>query len=262
VKDGIEFPAADRISDRVAAALLDRIAKGELAPGERLPGERQLAESLGVSRVSVRAALQRLKTQGFIAAVQGGGTRVVSSAMEMDPPFTEMVRVQSDNLFDLAEIRLVLEAWAAGRAARNATPEQVEEIRRTVERMAEPGRGRLRVRDDAEFHIAIGKASGSAVYTHILSVIRDTLTQLMEFQRHELFGGTEDETIVAQHRVVCEAIARRDPEAATEAMRAHLAWVLDHYHRARPERPDHRASAKTQGGAPAQNQGGAPAQRQ
>ncbi|HSK38856.1 MAG TPA: winged helix-turn-helix domain-containing protein, partial [Arenibaculum sp.] len=72
-----------RVSDRVAARLLDMIAQGHLTPGQRLPGERLLAEQMGVSRVSVRAALQRLKTQGFLAAVQGGGTRVVSSTRDM-----------------------------------------------------------------------------------------------------------------------------------------------------------------------------------
>ncbi|MCR6631522.1 MAG: winged helix-turn-helix domain-containing protein [Magnetospirillum sp.] len=60
-----------RISDRVADSLLARIASGEWTPGQRLPGERQLAEDMGVSRVSVRAALQSLKTQGFVDAVQG-----------------------------------------------------------------------------------------------------------------------------------------------------------------------------------------------
>ncbi|WP_328703023.1 FadR/GntR family transcriptional regulator [Arenibaculum pallidiluteum] len=223
--------AGDRVSDRVATQILDRIARGELTPGERLPGERQLAEQMGVSRVSVRAALQRLKTQGFLAAVQGGGTRVVSTAGDMDPALMAMMRVEATNFYDLAEIRLVLEGWAAGRAARNATPEQVEEIRRTVERMAEAGRGRLRTLDDAAFHLAIGKASGSAIYLHILSVIRDALTHLLEYQRHELFGSSEDDVIIAQHRRVCEAIATGDAEGATAAMRAHLAWVLDHYHR-------------------------------
>lgn len=224
--------AGDRVSDRIATQLLDRIARGEIAPGERLPGERQLAEQLGVSRVSVRAALQRLKTQGFLAAVQGGGTRVVSSARDMDPALLELVRVESGNFYDLAEIRLVIEAWAAGRAARNATAEHVAEIRAAVDRMAEPGRGRLRALDDAEFHLLIGKASGSAVYTHILAVIRDTLTQLLEFQRHELFGQPDaDATIIAQHRVIADAIAAHDPEAATAAMRTHLTWVLQHYHR-------------------------------
>jgi DNA-binding FadR family transcriptional regulator len=171
---------------------------------------------MGVSRVSVRAALQQLKTQGFLTAVQGGGTRVLSTAGDMDPALTEMIRVKFDNLYDLAEIRVILESWAARRAAMNATPEQVAEIGRTV--------------------IAIGKAAGSPIYMHILSVIRDTLTQMLEFHRHELFDRSEDKTVLAQHRAIHRAIDRRDPDAAAAAMTAHLNWVLEHYHAARVRR--------------------------
>ncbi|EWY37467.1 transcriptional regulator [Skermanella stibiiresistens SB22] len=226
----------DRVSDRVATKLLDRIAKGELTPGQRLPGERQLAEQMGVSRVSVRAALQQLKTQGFLAAVQGGGTRVLSTAGDMDGALSEMIRVKFDNLYDLADIRVILESWAARRAAINATPEQVAEIGRTVVAMAQPSRGKLRANDDVDFHIAIGKAAGSPVYMHILSVIRDTLTQMLEFHRHELFDRAEDKIVLAQHRAIHRAIDRRDPDAAAAAMTAHLTWVLDHYHAARRRR--------------------------
>ena len=70
----------ERVADRVAQELLRLIAAGKLAPGERLPGERHLAEMMHVSRVSVRAALQQLKTQGFVASVQGGGTRVLAAS--------------------------------------------------------------------------------------------------------------------------------------------------------------------------------------
>lgn len=226
-----EPPAANRVSDRVAARLLDMIAQGQLAPGERLPGERQLAEQMGVSRVSIRAALQRLKAQGFLAAVQGGGTRVLSSAGDMDPALTEMVRRKLDNLYDLAEIRLVLESWAAGRAARNATADQVDEIERTVEAMARPERSELRGRDDMEFHLAIGRAAASPVYMHILSVVRETLGHMLEFHRYELFGPGHDETVLTQHRVVAEAIRRGDAAAASQAMSAHLTWVLERYQR-------------------------------
>ncbi|HEV7372687.1 FadR/GntR family transcriptional regulator [Arenibaculum sp.] len=220
----------DRVSDRVAARLLDSIARGELTPGQRLPGERQLAEQMGVSRVSVRAALQRLKTQGFLAAVQGGGTRVLSSTRDMDPALTELIRVKLDNLYDLAEIRLVLEAWAAGRAARNATAEHLDEMGRTIGRMADPARLAQRGRDDMEFHLAVGKASGSPVYTHILSVIRETLGHMLDFHRHELFAADDDLTVLEHHRAVHAAIAARDPQRASDAMRAHLAWVLERYH--------------------------------
>jgi GntR family transcriptional repressor for pyruvate dehydrogenase complex len=226
----------DRVSDRVAAKLMDMIARGELTPGQRLPGERQLAEQMQVSRVSVRAALQQLKTQGFLSAVQGGGTRVLSTAGDMDPALSEMIRVKFDNLYDLAEIRVILESWAARRAALHATPEQVAEIARTITAMAQPTRGRLRAADDVDFHVAIGKAAGSPVYMHILSVIRDTLTQMLEFHRNELFDRSEDKAVLAQHRAIHRAIDRHDPDAAATAMTAHLSWVLEHYQAARLRR--------------------------
>jgi len=110
-----------RVSDRVADRILARIASGEWAVGQRLPGERQLAEDMGVSRVSVRAALQTLKTQGLLDAVQGGGTRVVSTAACMDASLAQLVKANHETLADLAEIRGQIEVWAARRAARDYT---------------------------------------------------------------------------------------------------------------------------------------------
>ena len=105
--------APQRISDRVADEIARLIATGRLIPGQRLPGERDLAVRMGVSRVSIRAALQQLKAQGLVSAVQGGGTRVKSSAVELDRPLSELLRLNRENLHDLAEIRAILEVWAA-----------------------------------------------------------------------------------------------------------------------------------------------------
>ncbi|MGE0260587.1 MAG: FadR/GntR family transcriptional regulator [Alphaproteobacteria bacterium] len=228
-----------RVSDRVAAEVLRRISSGQLAPGEKLPGERMLAEQMNVSRVSVRAALQRLQAQGFLSAVQGGGTRVVSPAGDPDPALAELVRLDRTNLRDLAEMRSILEVWAARRAARNATPEQLGEIAATVEKMERGGSDRAtQVAADVEFHHAVAHASGSAVYVRILSVIRDILTAMQEYHRYELFGTPADDAMVqAQHRAAYEAIRRRDPEAAGAAMQGHLDWVLSHY-RQEEERHD------------------------
>lgn len=238
---------AGGVADRVAQTLLDRIAQGELSPGERLPGERQLAQQMSVSRVSVRAALQQLKAQGFVTAIQGGGTRIVSSAAAMDDALTALVRSQIDNLHDLAEIRMALESWAARRAAERAAPEQVAEIRDALEAMAAApprrpvGEGGRRQPDkaveDMRFHFAIGKAAASPVYTHILSVIRDILSQMLDFHRYQLFMKPEDDaTVLRHHRAIFDAIAGHRPEQAETAMRAHLAWVLTHYDEERGRR--------------------------
>lgn len=229
VSDDAPVTAAEapgRISDWVAERILDRIGKGELEPGQRLPGERQLAEQLNVSRVSVRAALQKLKTQGFLMAVQGGGTRVVSSAGGMDGALTEMVRVQLDNLYDLVEIRIQLETWAARRAAERGTPEQIAAIGNIVSSMARPGGNRSA--DDMDFHLAIGRAAGSPVYLHVLSTIRDTLGQMVDFHHSPAFA-VDEERMYQHHVAIHDAVARRQPDEAAEAMREHLAWVLRRY---------------------------------
>ena len=218
--------STQRVSDWVAERILDRIGKGELEPGQRLPGERQLAEQLNVSRVSVRAALQKLKTQGFLTAVQGGGTRVVSSAGGMDGALTEMVRVKLDNLYDLVEIRIQLETWAARRAAERGSEEQIAAIGQIVSSMAKPGGNRSA--DDMDFHLAIGRAAASPVYLHVLSTIRDTLGQMVEFHHSPAFA-IDEERMYGHHVAIYEAVAGRRPDDAAEAMRAHLAWVLRRY---------------------------------
>lgn len=216
-----------RISDWVAEQLLDRIGRGELVPGQRLPGERQLAEQLHVSRVSVRAALQKLKTQGFLTAVQGGGTRVVSSAGVMDGALTEMVRAKLDNLYDLLELRIAMESWAARRAAERATPEQIDAISRVVDAMAQPGRNHGR--DDMDFHLAIAQAAASPVYLHILATVRDILSHMVEFHHSPPFIEGQEALMLQHHRAIRDAIANRQGQAAAEAMKTHLRWVLVRY---------------------------------
>ena len=65
-----------RISDAVAASLERRILEGSLKPGDRLPPERELAIELGVSRPSLREAIQKLASKGMVQSRQGGGTYV------------------------------------------------------------------------------------------------------------------------------------------------------------------------------------------
>jgi DNA-binding FadR family transcriptional regulator len=221
----------ERVADRVAQELLRLIATGELAPGERLPGERHLADMMNVSRVSVRAALQQLKTQGFVTAVQGGGTRVIAASNERDSALAELIRVNRNNLYDLAEIRASIEVWAARRAAERATPKQIAEIDRAFETMRQPGRpSHYKAEDDLNFHLTIAKASGSAVYMHLMTVLGEILEKMFAYHRFTLQTGSEyDRLLLSQHGAVCTAIRRRDGDAAARAMAEHLETVLNSY---------------------------------
>jgi GntR family transcriptional repressor for pyruvate dehydrogenase complex len=221
-------PEGGLVSDRVVDRILARIASGEWGPGHRLPGERQLAEEMGVSRVSVRAALQGLKTQGYLDAVQGGGTRVIASTSTMEPGLVELVRASRENLRDLAEIRCNIEVWAARRSAVNASDQQIGEMAGILAAAEDDlVRGKHKAEHDLRFHLAVAKASGSGVYMHIVGFIRGILEEQVAFHRYELFPTpADDAAILAQHRAVLDGIQRRDPQAAADAMLAHLGGVV------------------------------------
>lgn len=225
----------ERVSERVAQEIMKLIAAGTLAPGERLPGERHLAEMMNVSRVSVRAALQQLKAQGFVNAVQGGGTRVTSAPENPDSPLMHLVRADTKNFYELAEIRASIEVWAARRAAAQAQAEQIEDIRRSLEAMADPSRGNgHKAADDYAFHLAIAKASGSAVYMHLMEMLSNVLERNIDYHRTTLCPGADDDSrLLDQHRRIFEAIRDHDPDAAGTAMHEHLHDMLAHY--ARPD---------------------------
>ena len=67
--------------DVAEAALRQRLAPGRARPGDRLPPEKELADSLGVSRGTLRLALERLESNGEVNRRQGSGTFVGRVAM-------------------------------------------------------------------------------------------------------------------------------------------------------------------------------------
>lgn len=226
----------ERVSDRVASELLKLIADGRITPGERLPGERQLATMMGVSRVSIRAALQQLKEQGLVSAVQGGGTRLLAAALEVDPGVTQLIRLDSENLCDLISLRRSLAVWAARRAAERATPQQIAELeqvhRETMQPAACPHR---KAQDDARLRVAIVRASGSAVFQHLFAKLRETIEATLDYQRTDLIRSPEAEQAVQrQHAAMVTAIRDRDPDGAAAAVNAHLDFIQEQYRRLQP----------------------------
>ena len=76
---------AGSVTDRVYGDLFARITDGRLPEGSRLPTERTLAEQLGVSRVTVRRAIARLRDERLIQSVQGAGTFVATTVLGETP---------------------------------------------------------------------------------------------------------------------------------------------------------------------------------
>ena len=180
------------VAERVADDLKQQITSGHYAPGDRLPGERQLSESLNVSRVSVRAALQKLKAQGLVSAVQGGGTRVIAKAPQLDAPLAELVLESPDNLTDLMAIKTQLLQWAADQAVMKHLDADVLQLDAIVEDMRRASRPVEVSALDTKFYAHLYRASGSAVFLHLSSVVDDIImTVLFETDRQQPAGAAD-----------------------------------------------------------------------
>ena len=146
-----------RISDQVFEQLKDHIFRGHFKPGQQLMPERELAQILGVSRPTVREAINKLVNIGLIEQRQGQGTFVTSPADSVvKNPLAAVVDGQDITLMDLLEVRLGLECNAATMAAQRATDEDIQDLEKTLVEMIEDiKKGGLGTHCDVSFHMAI-----------------------------------------------------------------------------------------------------------
>jgi GntR family transcriptional repressor for pyruvate dehydrogenase complex len=235
-----------RISEVVSDQVRALISSGALRPGERLPAERDLAEQLNVSRPSLREALIRLESDGFIRAVARGGFVVSDvTAPLVSDPLAALLSQHPDASADVLELRHGLESLATAYAAERATDADMTRIAaafRVLEAAAiEPTRTRI-AEFDAEFHLAIADATHNVALAHVMHGLHDMVRESM-LTSHRLvdYDNGVEANLLVQHRAIFEAILARDPVRAREAAGAHLDYVRSLY-RDRLPLPDDKAS--------------------
>ena len=211
-----------RLRDRAAEELLDMVISGGLRPGERLPPERELCVRLGVSRTVVREALNLVEARGLVsiehgrgAVVSGGGPRAVRDTLGL------LLRVQPKTLWELLEMRGILEVEVAGLAAKRAGPEDVEAMRVQGEKM----RGSIDepegyVDADVEFHALLARAARNGVLLTMLEPVVDLLRASRQVSAAR--PGNAQRALLEHERILAR-VESGDAEGARRGMRAHLA---------------------------------------
>src|SRR5512139_2163504 len=169
-----------RVSDEIIQQIKILIGQGKLKPGDRLPPERDLGKEFGVSRPSLREALNSLVAMGFLE-VKGKRTFIKSVASEsMQNPLSLLLKADTQKIFDLIEVRKAIEAWGAFLAAQRATEEDIKQLANIIEEMREAfEKGRSWEKQDADFHLGLAQATHNTIQTHIMSTIYDLLRESM-----------------------------------------------------------------------------------
>ncbi len=196
--------AAEQVADRLTSLILD----GTIGAGERLR-ESTLAQTLGISRNSVREGIRLLERGRLVRYEMHRGAVVVTpSIAELD---------------DLYRTRIHLETLAASTPS---TPEQIAALERAFEGLvaaAHTGQAREIVAADMAFHAALVARLGSARIDAFFETVATEMGYYLLILSHtDDEPGRVDEAVLAHHRRLLETVVSGDAEAARRALAEHL----------------------------------------
>ena len=225
-----------RLSDDIVEQLEGMILEGTLKSGERLPAERALAERFGVSRPSLREAIQKLAAKGLLVSRQGGGNYVVDSlGSTFSDPLLHLLESNPEAQRDLLEFRQTLEASCAYYAALRATEVDRERLTAAFETLQDcyaRADEVSRVEEgaaDARFHLAIAEASHNAVLLHTIRGLFDLLKRNVVTNIGGMYQQRTEtrDMLINQHRDLYLAIIEGRAEQARDVSIRHLLYVQE-----------------------------------
>jgi GntR family transcriptional repressor for pyruvate dehydrogenase complex len=220
-----------KISDQVFDQLRELIFREEFKPGEQLLPERELAEALGVSRTSVRNAINKLVVMGLLEQKQGQGTFVKQPERRPRNPLEVAMRPEEATLEHLLEFRMGMECNAAYWAAMRAVEKDLHFLEKSIAEMKiEVASGRLGTEADVAFHMAIAYATQNPIHVQLMRQFYDFLFVGIKENLSFLYENPQNiEEILKQHRAIFEAIGAHRPERAFDAMHRHITFVLEFF---------------------------------
>ncbi len=216
------------VSDQIFEQLRDLIFRGKLKAGEKLPPERDLAESFGVSRPSVKAAINKLVNQGLVVQRQGQGTSVRSmESRYQENPLRKVLEGEEVSIADLLEVRLGLEVQAVGLAARRATSEDIQALEMCLQDMlSKVDEGQMGSEDDVAFHMSIAFATKNSAQIYLMKNFYELLFHGISESRIYLYEAGNLGTMNQQHQEILQAIRDKDPKQAQSCMVQHIRFVM------------------------------------
>jgi GntR family transcriptional repressor for pyruvate dehydrogenase complex len=211
-------------SAEVVEQLRRLIRVEQLRRGDRLPTERELAIRLGVSRMTVRAALRVLKATGQIEirVGAGGGTFVGNpSSHQLSTGLADLVRLARLTASEITEARQLVELGIIELAVARATEQDIAELRHLIEQhLVAQRRGRYTMSLSADFHIRVAACTHNVAIESVVRSFHNPL--LMSLREAQAAAPAMGRRGPSDHRDFVEALAARDGYRAQEIMSAHL----------------------------------------
>ncbi|MEK4921203.1 FadR/GntR family transcriptional regulator [Cytobacillus sp. FSL R5-0569] len=205
------------LAQQVEEQIIELLISNKLKPGDKLPPEMELMELLGVSRPVMREAMTSLESLGIVKRKTRDGTYFTESIS--NKPFSTMLSLVSDNIEAIVEARTSLELGLVTYAAEKMTDETLEALNDTIIKM-ENSVDNEYGEHDLMFHRIIALS----VNNPVLQGMIDSLL-LSHVKINAQIKYREKEKTIRHHKAIYEALKKKDPQAAFQAMYNHLKFV-------------------------------------
>lgn len=221
--------AAKKAWELVVEWVEERIVRGEYTVGSQLPAERELAARVGVSRPAVREAVRTLEASGVLRSAVGagatGGTRITGVP---HAALTRLLRLHvalaSFPTDDVTEVRVALERLSTRLASRQASAEDLAQMRELVDAMDDDDLTMAEFNNlDTRLHVAIAEAAGNRLASDLTIAIRESMRLPILAGIAALDRWVDARAILrAQHHGIVDAIAAQDAERAVARVEEHI----------------------------------------
>ena len=211
------------LSAQIYARVVEAILRGDFGSQGKLPTESELAASYGVSRPTIREALSRLRSDGVIDSKRGAGSFVVKMPATRTVSLT-VIRSLAD-VERYYAFRSCVEAGAAAEAAEFRTAEDLQALQLAYDALnAKEDSGVSAVDEDVQFHLAIARCSHNPFFVATIETSVAPIRQFMELAQNaaDSRGAERARATRDEHQAVVDAIIRRAPAEAADAIRLHV----------------------------------------
>jgi DNA-binding FadR family transcriptional regulator len=220
-----------KLFEEVAERVEQRIRDAEIAPGSSLPSERELMREFGVGRPAVREALFHLNRMGLVELRSGERARVAEptpqAVVDTLAGAARYFLSAPQGIEHFQKARAFFETGLARYAAENATPDDIGELEAALEANRRSiGDMRKFGETDIAFHYRLAVIPDNPIFSALHAAI---IGWLREQRQVTLSIPGQNRIAYQAHAAICEAIAKRDPDAAETRMREHLDQVARTY---------------------------------
>ncbi|MDR1318835.1 MAG: FadR family transcriptional regulator [Treponema sp.] len=208
------------LQSQVYTKLKEQLMQGAWKAGEKLPSEHALCALFGVSRVTVRAAIQQLVILGMVEARHGGGTFVKTfSAIENVDNLHPLIQIsQNRDLITVLEYRKIIEKGTIGLAWEKIKHEDIEILEETLQIMINTEDLAVYTEADLAFHHHLARITQNPIIIKVHDLISEILTTAM----YDLVSLVGKEIGPAYHRRIIDTLKGGGKAECEAVMEEHM----------------------------------------